>query len=304
MAEYTIDVKANVKLQGLQKEIQSKINDTVITVKPTFAINERSKSFQNIKDQLAEYFEREPIPVSIKAPTDTEIIKIANDINENLSKHLQIGIGFNEEKFTSFTQKGSEIRTYINDLKKAVSPIKVSFDADLPTFNNLKTVLDGIQKDITFNPKLNETEKKKFLDEIEEIKKKEKEISNLGIKINFDQESIKNIADKTVDIAKLLYSIQNVKIKISEPPDNNLSTIKNNIENYFQNNPIVLTISQDLNDIDLGSISNKVAELLELQSEVLEQQSEQQQEIIQETTNIKDEATNAQIQRINELIEQ
>ena len=304
MAEYTIDVKANVKLQGLQKEIQSKINDTVITVKPTFAINERSKSFQNIKDQLAEYFEREPIPVSIKAPTDTEIIKIANDINENLSKHLQIGIGFNEEKFTSFTQKGSEIRTYINDLKKAVSPIKVSFDADLPTFNNLKTVLDGIQKDITFNPKLNETEKKKFLDEIEEIKKKEKEISNLGIKINFDQESIKNIADKTVDIAKLLYSIQNVKIKISEPPDNNLSTIKNNIENYFQNNPIVLTISQDLNDIDLGSISNKVAELLELQSEVLEQQSEQQQEIIQETTNIQEEATNAQIQRINELIEQ
>lgn len=292
MAEYTIDVKANVKVTGLKQEIQKTLSETPITVKPTFTIDQRSKSFKNIKDQLAGYFEKEPIPISIKTPTDDEIVKVANNINSNLSDRIKVGVDFDQKKITAFTQKGSEIRTYVDDLKKAISPIKVSFDTDTQTYVGLKNILNGIQKDITFSPKINETDKKTLLDEISKIEKKLKDIQKINIGYRINEQEEKKVIDSIHDLEGALKNFDDAIDIIFAPPNaENLATIKTKIEEYFKKNAIVLTVSKKTEGLDLSEFKKSLDNFYKQQNKAFEdflnEEKTKQKILLQEQLNQK-----------------
>lgn len=285
MAEYTVDVKAKLDVSEYKQDLQNAAGDKPITVKVIpnieFNTNINADNLKNLQQVLSNYFTSKDnlISVGFKLNEDTVIENISNitkKLKEN-KRNISVDIAFTEDKKTKFEQDISKIQENLEILKKQERVnLKFGFDSE---------------------------DKKIFNTDITNIKKQEDSISNVNIGLGFNQEQKERLGNEILATKAFLESFNADKINISIQ-DDQLAQLKNNIENYFQNNPIVLTISQDLNDIDLGSISNKVAELLELQSEALEQESTKQQEIIQETTNIQEEATNAQIQRINELVEQ
>lgn len=275
MANYNIDVKAKVNVSQLKSSIQESLNKTTIPVKPKFTPSVDDNNIKVFRNTVANYFQKEPIPIVFAEPSQNNIAKILGEINKKFIITPTL-------KFD--TNKSSEFATQLNTIKQAIdefgknSKANVSFSVDPESYKQLFQTINN-------------------------IKEEQKKISNLDISLGFDQKEKERLSDEITAIYALLKGLNNLgnSITVTEPNTENLSNIKDKIQQYFQNNPITLFISQQLNDVEMGSIAEKVKELLQLQNDIQEQELQKQQQSIKETSNIQQEEIDKQIEKFKAL---
>ena len=255
MANYNIDVKAKVNVQQIKNSIKESLNSTQISVSPKFKLNVDDKNIQTFKNTIANYFqnEKEAIPIKISAPNQENITEVIQAINKKFV--ITPTIKSNKDTAKDIEADINALFENIVKFKNESKNIPINFAIDIDNYNNLFKAIDNIQN-------------------------KEKEISNVDVKFKVAGEGQDDVLKAFGSVASLIKIINenNAKIGFTAPANENLSSIKTNIEEYFQNNPIILTISQDINDVDLGSIASKVQELLQLQNEETSKQTKEQLE--------------------------
>ena len=269
--DYSINVTAKINVQQLKSQIKESINQTTISVAPKFSASIDDKNIVKLKNSIANYINKETISLENFSINEQKVSESIQKINNNLSKKLNLsaGIEIDKNKYQDFVADVGAIQNVLKELKNE-SKIKLGFDLDSTTFEQFKTFTSNLQN-----------------------------LPTSTARIGFSQEDIINVTKQIVALSNLKEALDKTNFNIHlNVEDNSLNNLKNNIEQYFQTNPVVLTISQDVNDVELGSIADRVAELLQLETEAAKQQTEEEKEAVKEALEeIKQEREKASSER-------
>lgn len=269
--DYSINVTAKINVQQLKSQIKESINQTTISVAPKFSASIDDKNIAKLKNTIANYINKETISLENFSINEQKVSESIQKINNNLSKKLNLsaGIEIDKNKYQDFVADVGAIQNVLKELKNE-SKIKLGFDLDSTTFEQFKTFTSNLQN-----------------------------LPTSTARIGFSQEDIINVTKQIVALSNLKEALDKTNFNIHlNVEDNSLNNLKNNIEQYFQANPVVLTVSQDVNDVELGSIADRVAELLQLETEAAKQQTEEEKEAVKEALEeIKQEREKASSER-------
>ena len=247
--DYSINVTAKIDVQKLKKSIRDSINEQTISIKPKFTASIDDNNIKQLKNTIANYINKETISIENFSVNESKAEASFQQISTKLSQKLNLtaNVGISQDSFQKFTEDTKAIQGYLADIKSK-SKIAISFDLDQQTFEQFAKFTNNL-----------------------------KELPETIARISFNQEDIIGMTKQIVSLSDLKTYLDQNSFNINfETSSDDLSNIKNNIENYFKENPVVVTISQDINDVDLGTVSEKVAELLQIQTQTTTEETEKQ----------------------------
>lgn len=260
MANYNINVKAKVDVQQIKSSIKQSLADTTIRVAPKFDVFANDSNIADFRKAVAKILNAEPISITLTEPTNDNISKILGEINKKFI--ITPTLKFDTNKSSEFATQLNTIKQNIDEFGKN-SKAKLSFDVDSESYNQLFKVIDN-------------------------IKEEQKKISNLNISLGFNQKEKERLSDEITAIYALLKGLNNLgnSIAVTEPNTENLSNIKNKIQQYFQDNPIALTISENTEGIDFAELSKQYQAELAIINEKKQEKIQAEREISVEQTKI------------------
>lgn len=224
MANYNINVKAKVDVQQIKSSIRQSLAETTIRVAPKFDVFADDNNIAEFRKAVARILNAEPISITLAEPTNDNISKILGEINKKFIITPTL-------KFD--TNKSSEFKTQLDDIKKAIddfgksSKAKISFDVDSESHNQLLKIIDNINQK-----------------------------QNIEVGFSYNEQQVQKLSDLFHDLEGGIKELDKGAIEISFAPisDTHLVPIKTKIDDYFKNNPITLTIAETTGGIDLKSL--------------------------------------------------
>ena len=228
MANYNINVKATVNVSQVSRSIKEALANTIIRVAPKFDVFADDNHVKNFRDQVANILEKQPVPITLAEPTDSNIAQILGKINSKFI--VTPTIKFDSKKDSDFQNKLKNIKDAIDEFSKSSTAI-VSFFVDTNNYNELKKVLEN-------------------------IKNEKQNVSKIDIKFAYNEQEVKKLEDLFHDLNGGIEQLDKGAIEISFAPisDEYLIPIKTKIDQYFKDNPITLTIAETTGGIDLKSL--------------------------------------------------
>ena len=283
MADYKIDVKASLNLTQYRNEIKKQLLSNTYTVKltPKIIFNGGSNIFDStttgidaLQGKIQKWFSdpQNAIALNFTYAPDQQLQKQLESIRSAIKTVAPINIPVNADikKIQSLAtelKKIGDAYTKI-DNEKAIS-IGIS-DKDTEALKQqtliIKEVLKELDKsiNISFNPE----DLAKLQNDITNTQNQLNELSNTEIK--FSQETLEKIKNPFDEKTPLI---------LEEPTSDNLNEIKGKIEQYFKDNPIVLTLSQNTEGIDWTSLNQKFETFYSEQNETVKKFLQEQTEI-------------------------
>lgn len=228
MANYNINVKATVNVSQVSSSIKEALAKTIIRVAPKFDVFANDNHVAQFRNQVANILEKQPVPITLAEPTDSNIAQILGKINSKFI--VTPTIKFDSKKDSDFQNKLKNIKDAIDEFSKSSTAI-VSFFVDTNNYNELKKVLEN-------------------------IKNEKQNVSKIDIKFAYNEQEVKKLEDLFHDLNGGIEQLDKGAIEISFAPisDEYLIPIKTKIDQYFKDNPITLTIAETTGGIDLKSL--------------------------------------------------
>ena len=238
-----------------------------------YSINVTAKiNVSQLKKQIKDSINETPISVAPKfklnIAADDNINKLRDDIAKKLN--INVGIEIDKAKLEQFTNSTKTIKNYLNDVNKGT---KIKFDVDTESYNQLSSVLKNIEK-------------------------QEESVSKTNIQFLYNKEQISELENIFHDLQGGIKNLDDGAIEITFAPISNeyLSPIKAQVDNYFKENPVNLTISTTLKQMDLKDLSDELDKYYKSQTSlVADAVSVQKAEIVKQYIELK-------AQRNNDLI--
>lgn len=271
--DYSINVTAKINVSQLKKQIKDSINETTISVSPKFAVsNIDDNSIKRIKNTIANYINTETISLENFSINEQKASESIQNIIQKLSKklNLSVGIEFDGNKLQEFTENTKNIKNYLSDVNKGS---KIKFDVDNESYKQFYSILKNIEE-------------------------QEKKISKTTIQFLYNKQQIDELASIFYDLQGGIKNLDDGAIEVTFAPISKeyLSPIKTQVDDYFKENPVNLTISTTLKQMDLKDLSDELDKYYKSQTSlVADAVSVQKAEIVKQYIELK-------AQRSNDLI--